>query len=279
MDAVRAYAPAHITGFFEIVLGKDSLHTGSRGCGLVLEHGVTTEITLSDTTLVEINGSVDEAPTTRHVIKRFAEAPVTVKSRFDVPVGCGFGASGAGALSTAYGLNELFSLGLSAEDVARVAHVAEVECGTGLGDVMAQSHGGLVIRLEAGAPGIGLVDRIPVGDVLVEYVVLGPISTKSVLRDAEKREHINRAGRKALRNLLQNPSLQSFMQVSREFAVDANLMTDRVLDMIKAVEAEGGFASMVMLGEAVFAVNSGDALAEFGEVRKSRIYYDGGRLL
>jgi pantoate kinase len=279
MDVIRAYAPAHITGFFEIVLDDDSLHMGSRGCGVVLEHGVTTEVTLSDTTQVEINGSVDEAPTTRHVVDKLAVAPVTVESSFDIPVGCGFGASGAGALSTAHGLNELFSLGLSDNGIAQVAHVAEVECGTGLGDVAAQSYGGLVIRLEAGAPGVGLVDRIPVDDVMVEYVALGPISTKSVLHDPERRKHINRAGRKALKNLLQTPSLYSFIRASREFSVEVDLMTDKVLDMVEAVEVEGGFASMAMLGEAVFAVNGGDALAEFGEVRKSRIHHGGGRLL
>ena len=58
-----------------------------------------------------------------------------------MPLGCGFGLSGAAALATAYALNEYLSLGKAREALAMIAHVAEVENRTGLGDVCSHTMG------------------------------------------------------------------------------------------------------------------------------------------
>lgn len=109
-----------------------------------------------------LNGSAAEAPVSRFVAERLARGPVRVRTDLDMPSGSGFGASGAGALGCAYALNRHFDLALTADQAASVAHEAEVVCRTGLGDVIAQNSGGMVLRLEAGAPGSGRIDRIPV---------------------------------------------------------------------------------------------------------------------
>ena len=80
-----------------------------------------------------------EAPVTRYVVEKLAKEPVRVKTELEMPFGSGFGASGAGALGCAYALNAHFDLGLTANQAAAVAHVAEVTNRTGLGDVIAQN--------------------------------------------------------------------------------------------------------------------------------------------
>ncbi|MDI6639201.1 MAG: pantoate kinase [Methanocellales archaeon] len=277
-----AYAPSHITGFFEICEHLDQRYMGSRGCGFTLQAGVTTEVTVAEGEgiSVRINDVEMDAPTTRSIVRRLASGHfVEVRTKMDVPIGCGFGASGAGALSTALALSDALSLDLSYNGAAEIAHVAEIENKTGLGDVIAQTHGGMVIRKEPGAPGIGVVDRIPVGDVEINYVVLAPISTKDVLEDEGVKRQINQAGRAALKELLQRPTFQDFMRLSKRFAMETGLMSDVVADAIEAVESAGGTASMAMLGEVIFAIGGHDVLKGFGPVRTCKICHEGARLL
>jgi pantoate kinase len=244
--------------------------------------GATTTIETSPKTdpktEIVLNGQVSEAPVSRYVVDRLARSPVRVKTVLDMPFGAGFGASGAGALGCAYALNAHFDLGLTANQAAAVAHVAEVTNRTGLGDVIGQNTGGLVIRLKPGAPGIGQVDRIPVLPLKVEYVVRGPISTKEVLSDQAMMKAVNTAGEAALKDLLKRPTLRDFMLLSRRFTVQAGLASDWALDAIEAVEAAGGMASMIMLGDAVFSFGGYPALSSFGEVHSTAISQRGANL-
>jgi len=283
---VRTYSPSHITGFFAIHEDRNPLHKGSLGCGIVLESGCVTEVALSPNRRVKarvrIDGKEEDAHTTRYVIERLAgESEVSVATDFEVPVGCGFGASAAGALSTALALNELLALGMTLNEVAQIAHCAEVENSTGLGDVIAETYGGVVIRTRPGAPGIGVVDRIPHRNERISYVVLGTKLTKSVLVDggAELKRRINDAGREALKALTQKPTLETFMRVSREFSLRTGLISDTCKDAIEAVAAEGKVASVAMLGETVFVIGESEALWEFGDVKASRIADTGVRII
>jgi pantoate kinase len=195
-----------------------------------------------------------------------------------MPLGSGFGASGAGALGCAYALNHHFSLCLTAGKAASIAHAAEVANGTGLGDVIAQNTGGLVIRIKPGAPGIGQVDRIPVPPTRVDCVVRGPISTKEVLSDPSAMRAVNQAGEACVKEIISRPTLEEFMRLSKRFTKQCNLASPWVLDVVEAVEAAGGQAAMIMLGEAVFALDGGQALREFGSVISASITQQGARL-
>ena len=283
---VKTYAPSHITGFFAICDHKDPLYKGSIGSGIVLEAGCLTEVSLGKNfpvkARIKINGVEEEAPTTRYVVEHLAgTAAVSVSTNFEVPVGCGFGASGAGALSTALALNELLSLNLTVNEVAHVAHCAEVENSTGLGDVMAEIHGGVVIRRKPGPPGIGVSDRIPHTNEKISYVVFGPKLTKAVLAEGgeELKRQINEAGKNALKALMRKPTIETFMRASREFSLRSGLMSDTCKDAIEALDAEGKVASVAMIGEAVFVIGDSEALKEFGAVKESRISDAGVRIL
>ena len=275
----QAFAPAHISGIFVIDMKKNSALSGSIGCGICLGDGAVTEVCGAEKTEIRINGAVADAQTTRTVIELLTSQPVLVDTRFSIPVGVGFGASGAGALSTALALNEALSLNLTMNELARTAHLAEVANRTGLGDVAGQIHGGVDIRIKAGIPPAGIIDRIPCQDKIISWVNMGGISTRSVLSDDLKKKVINKAGKSRLKELLKKPTLENFFRQSRAFAEETELMSQEVKDAIEAVEAAGGLASQAMLGNTVFAVDDSGTLSEFGDVHKSRISHVGAHLI
>jgi pantoate kinase len=212
------------------------------------------------------------------VVEMLAPSPVRVETELSMPEGSGFGASGAGALSSAYAINGAFDLALTANAVGEAAHRAEVASGTGLGDVIAQNAGGLVVRLSAGAPGVGSVDRIPVPPLRIGCIVRGPLSTEEVLSDPGVMRGVNREGERALKELLRMPTLDRFVSLSWEFARRSGLAKDWMEEAVEAVEASGGVASMVMLGDAVFAVGGAEALGEFGDLISARVCLGGAGL-
>ena len=281
MKSARAFVPSHITGFFAAHRREEPRLCGSIGCGLCLSLGATTIMEsgpeIQDTE-IHLNGALSKAPVSRFVVEKLAKEPVQVKTELSMPFGAGFGASGAGALGCAYALNSLFDLGLTANQAAAVAHEAEVTHRTGLGDVIAQNAGGLVVRLHPGAPGTGHIDRIPVPPLPVSYVVRGPISTKEVLSDENVMKAVNLAGEAALKELLKRPTFTHFIQLSRRFTVQSGLASDWALQAIEAVEAAGGMAGMIMLGDAVFAFGGARALQSFGDVHTTTISQRGANL-
>lgn len=272
----KAYAPGHITGFFQIHEHNDPHRKGSTGCGIVLNGGVTTEVKVGksvEETEIFLNGKKVEGKTTHTVLEMMTDEPVRVKSWAEIPVGCGFGASGAGALGTAYALNRALSLNQTANSLTEYAHVAEVVNRSGLGDIAAQSNGGVVIRLQPGGPEFGKIDRIPAPEARVFCIVLGEISTGSVLADEVAAGKINAAGKASMLELLKKPTLENFMHQAKDFASKTGLMSSTAQDVIEAANASGGLASQAMLGDTVFAIapysqefQLYEALQEFGQV-------------
>jgi pantoate kinase len=275
----KAFAPAHISGIFIIDINKDPSLSGSMGCGICLEDGAVTQVRFSKETMIMINGAIMKAPTTLSAIELLTPEPVLVDTKLNIPIGSGFGASGAGALSTALALNEALSMNLTLKELAHAAHCAEVMNMTGLGDVTGMTFGGMVIRKKAGAPFLGIIDKIPSRDTKISWIEFNEISTRSVLSDELKTKSINRAGKSRLKGLLKQPTIENFMIQSAAFAKEIELMSPRVKDAIEAVKAAGGLASQAMLGDTVFAINDNGALQEFGEVHISRISNAGAHLL
>jgi pantoate kinase len=182
-----------------------------------------------------------------------------VRGVTDLPVGSGFGVSGAMALGAALAANRVFDRRLSAYELATVAHGAEVQAGTGLGDVVAQRHGGVPIRLEPGSPQHNKMDAVP-DHSRVEYLTFGDLPTEDVV--GGETEALTRAGEGALSDLVEEPTLARLMRASRTFAREAGLLTDSVHEAITDVTEAGGTATMGMLGETVVALGRG--LSEAG---------------
>jgi pantoate kinase len=277
--SARAFAPAHISGFFIIDIKKDPIHSGSMGAGISLENGTVTTVLPAKETAIKINGEVNRAATTLSAIRLLTEKPVLVETTLSIPIGAGFGASAAGALSTALAVNKALSLDMTFNDLAKAAHIAEVKNRTGLGDVAGMICGGIDIRKHAGIPPVGNIDRIPCRNEIISWVCFGGISTRSVISDDMKKKSINKAGRLRLKELIKKPTLENFFRQSRAFAKEIDMISPQVRDAIEAVEAAGGLASQAMLGNTVFAINDNGALSKFGEVHTSRISHAGAHLL
>jgi len=249
-----AFVPGHVTGFFTVERDpEDPTKAGSRGAGLTLSDGVTTTVRPSDETAVYLEDASVDIESVERVLDAL-DVTATVLLETDLPLGSGFGVSGAAALGTALAANREFNCKLSENELVTVAHGAEVQAGTGLGDVVAQARGGVPVRLEPGAPGHGRMDGLPY-PVRVEYLALGELSTADVL--GGDTTAVTRAGEKALSRVVGEPTLASFVYASRAFARDADLLTPQVREVVEDVSDADGEASMAMLGETVFALGTG----------------------
>jgi len=303
MKEVRSFSPCHITGFFQIFdQSTNSLYVGSKGAGVSLNQGVKTIVTvkeaLKNSLQVRINGSVsNSAEVSARVVsiflshfKEMEDFKIIVDHHVEFPIGAGFGTSGAAALSLALALNEVFGLGISKIEAAQLAHIAEVECKTGLGTVIAETFGGVEVRVKQGAPGIGEIVHISVPkDKVVACLAFGPLSTKKFLTDKKIRRRINEFGGKLVDELIEEPNVTSFMRLSRQFAEHVGLITERVRRVLDATDNAGFVCSMPMFGESVFTLTEGESLKELleifrkygsdGSIIVSGIDFEGARIL
>ncbi|MDH5442978.1 MAG: pantoate kinase [Candidatus Hadarchaeaceae archaeon] len=266
MRKASAFVPAHISGFFQVCEASDTERMGSRNCGPCLDIGVLTEVKIEPATRTSVNVLINNkrtpaAKTTLAAIEKLLDIvrePLEVKIAHScqVPIGAGYGASGAGALGAVLALSKALGLRLQRERLATIAHVAEVTCRTGLGDVGAQALGGLVIGLEPGAPPYGRWKQIRLPkDVKVVCGTLTGLPTSKLLRRGEFRERSKQLGGLAIKKLLEKPTLQNFMKVSLEFAEELGLLNDELRALIGAVSETGAIGvSQVMLGKAAFAL-------------------------
>ena len=252
-DVSQAFVPGHVTGFFTNDPDPDPTKAGSRGGGLTLSEGVTVTVRRTDRPETYLNGESVEVAAVDSVLDAL-EAPAQVRAVTDLPLGSGFGVSGAMALGAALAVNDAFDRTLSERELTTIAHGAEVAAGTGLGDVVAQARGGAPIRLEPGGPQDNELDGIPARS-RVEYHVIGELATDDVLADAG--ETLTRAGTRALSMVVQEPTLETFMRAARQFSREADLITPAVRDVVIDVSEAGGTAAMAMLGETVFALGRG----------------------
>ena len=303
MEKTVAFAPCHITGIFQILDQKaEPLFAGSKGAGISLSKGVETAVVIKESKRnsweVKVNGVVSEScQVSRHVLKMFflrlektRRLTVRVMHKIEMPVGAGLGTSGAAALSLALALNERLGLNMSKTEAAQLAHVAEIECKTGLGTVIAEAHGGLEIRIKPGAPGIGEIENISVPkDVVAACAFFGPLSTRKFLKDERTRKRINELGDSLLEELIKQPNYVNFMRLSREFAEHVGLITDRMRRVLNETDEENFVCSMPMFGETVFALIERDDLGRLLKIFSkhfrrekiivSEIDHEGARLL
>ena len=136
---VKAFAPGNISCVFKVIPHADATRMHSLGMGFTVKEGVEVIVSEHRETKVLFNGQSIDFPTVRTVVDRLTQNTGTAGMKVDItsplPLGCGFGLSGAASLATAYALHELLHLHKDTETLAMVAHVAEVENRTGLGDV------------------------------------------------------------------------------------------------------------------------------------------------
>ncbi|MHA1349509.1 MAG: GHMP family kinase ATP-binding protein, partial [Promethearchaeota archaeon] len=266
-----------ISGFFEIVDKENGIpiknpeKIGSRGAGFNVSGVGETVISSkklekedeSQCTIYINEEKLDnKAETTYFIydyIRKLIDYPISVKIEhfFDLPVGCGYGASGSGALGTIFGLNKLLNLNLTNLESGRIAHIAEVVNKTGLGTVCGQLGRGLCVLKEPGYPCNHERLQSP-NDLLVICGSFGTLQTKSILSDINLSSNIKQAGKFALRELLSELNYRNFVKVSYQFVENTQIMNVLNLEKVSALINDllnlniiG--ASMNQLGRSVYA--------------------------
>ena len=275
-----AFAPGHISGYFRRVDGGTPAATGSCGAGCVIDLGVCATVTEAATTTVTITDTLPEGDR----IIRYGSALIEemleslgvgarVETVAGMPIGAGFGMSAAAILATLTATNAVFALGMSPEDIASMAHAAEVSHNTGLGDVAAEAGGGVVIR---NGPGLAGVSRRMFPDTVIWAVTFGSIFTPDVIGSPEQMQRVTAAFPAG-----EPRTVAEFLQASRQFAEASGLIPAELRPVLNACDQAGVPASMTMLGRGVFAAGpaAGPVLCRFGAAVPLKIYPAGPVLL
>ncbi len=243
----EAFSPGSITLFFEIRdESKDPLRRGSRGVGICVSKGVRTKIIEGDELEVYINGKKVRESIQEEVARSYGFHG-RIESKVELPVSQGFGMSGAAALSTSIALASLFEK--TYLHAAHIAHMVEVRRKTGLGDVATQYEGGITVRIREGIQPWGIVDRLfaPISKLKLLILKDRGIATQDILEDAERREVIKKAGKRAMDRFLEMPTLEHAIKLAREFAMVTGLISEEAKNILEDCEN----AAVAMIGNSI----------------------------
>ena len=274
MKLAKAFAPGNISCIFVIKKGKTASRSGSLGLGFTVNKGVRVTVkkinntkksyiskinkklinNKKDKNIIYYNNKKIRLPTVDSVISKLTNEKVRVSIISELPIGSGFGISGASALATAYAINKLFNLKKSKKALAMIAHIAEVENGTGLGDVVNQYYGGFLVKYESSYR--FKVKKLPIKNKKIYYKYFSKINTKEIISNKKLKDRINSSGIRALNKIksLSKINLKNIIKISKEFSIDSELMKNKkIIETINNIENNNGNASMIMLGNAVFS--------------------------
>ena len=258
-----------MSGIFKVIADPDPAKAHSLGWGFTVSDGVEVTVSRLDSgaSVVDFNGGRIEFPTVIDATRRLTDQPLSIDIQTKLPLSSGFGLSGASAFAACIATDALMGIGKSKFELASIAHVAEVENLTGLGDVCAQHMGGCLVKVAEGNP-LDAV-RIPLAPQPVYWRYFGAISTKEVLADDSSHSRINAAADAALETIAklmrgdQSGLLNQLMDVALGFATSSGLLQDgRVKSGIAQARAAGGAATMIMLGNAVVSTVPFDGCTE-----------------
>jgi pantoate kinase len=296
MQTAGAFSPGHVTGFVEFpVSPNDPILRGSKGAGFCISKGVKTIVSAERSSRNDLsifmNGKLaDDAEVSRYVVEEYLQLlkepfSIRVEHDLEIPVGYGLGSSGAAALSLSLALNNALDAGLSNVEAAQIAHKADLACRCGLGTVLAEYHGGFEMRLNAGAPGVGIVEKITVDNHKAVILCMAPMSTKEFLTN--KVSLINGLGGKMLSKLVKTRSIDDFVEMSLQFARSIDFVSDKCQQVIDEMIANGHKCSTAMFGETVFSIVKNDYVKDVqriltkhdGELLTCDIDYLGARTI
>ncbi len=274
METPEAFAPAAITNFFSIhdeglsVTPPDLVHVGATGGGYMLSKGVRSRAEIvpepeGKGVSVVVNGDAGyEARTTTSAIELLLESihesgtRVRVYQEVEVPIGYGFGARAASALSGVLAVASTFGIRKSKSDLAFHAHAADILCRTGLGTVsVIYEYGGAGIMTRAGGPGMAEVRSIPVPkDLRIVTASLAPYEKSVILSSLKMKEKVNRLGDEALVRA-SDLTIESLMRAGEIFSESLGLESPEIRRLAKIARMRGAIgASQNMVGHAVHSL-------------------------
>jgi len=257
MKTAKAFAPGNISCIFSIVKNKNPAKSGSLGVGFTVNEGVLVvikKLNANKKNIIFFNNKKIRFKTINSVIEKLTKNNVEVYISSKLPLGCGFGLSGASSLASAYALNKLFNLKKSKKQLAKIAHIAEVENSTGLGDVINQYYGGFLVKFR---PSFEFkVKKLAVKNKDIYYKILEKLDTKKIISNKKIKNSINKSALISLKKIskIKNVNFKEIIDISKEFSLKSGLLHNKnMIDLVKKIEKNNGNASMMMLGNAVFA--------------------------
>ena len=189
------------------------------------------------------------------------EGTLVMEQTMGVPIGCGFGASAAAAISGVYAAAKATGIRLAKAKLAYYAHVAEILQQTGLGTVsVTYDRIGAGAITKAGGPGISefLNVRYPAQTRIVT-ASLAPFRKSDALSAPQTVNRINDLGNRALRNLVTSPTLETLGIEGERFSESLGLMNPNVKKLARLAKASGAsYASQNMIGHAIHALVTAD---------------------
>jgi pantoate kinase len=205
---VEVAVPISISGIWYPVISKNPEESGSIGLTLVLEPYIISEIKKSNTAVIYFNGRKIDLPNLTILKAKLGNFEMNVISQ--VPLGYGYGVSGA--LSLAYVLGAKEYLNIKEEDAVKIAHISEVITGNGLGDVISQYYGGgLVYRKKPGAPRIGEIEIIKLDWEDIYSKPLETMPTQILIKTP------NPKALEYIEEFLKEKTLKKFFEISKKF--------------------------------------------------------------
>ena len=263
-----AFCPAHITGFFKAHLEDkhNALENlGSMGAGFSIKQGVTTRVRIDTKSNQKANFRIttsgyqsDKTDISEYVLSeffklgKFSDKFFDIEHHISIPVGYGLGSSSAVALSLSFALDQALKTKLDKTMIGQIAHNAEVNCKTGLGDVLASFYGGFEIRVKPGAPGIGHVEKILTDKISIIMICFSPISTNKFIK--ERLSQINGLGGKMVNRLLESKNYEHFQDMSLEFAKYVDVITPRMQKLVNELSENKIKCGIALFGETVFSM-------------------------
>lgn len=233
---------------------KAYLPLGSTGIGCTIDKSVKTYALKSEKNSISFNGEKIILPTVITAMKILTDIPTKLIIESPLPLACGFGVSGAATLASLFAVNKLLKLNKSDENLAAIAHFAEIKNRTGLGTVATQTTGGFLIKKRAGVP--SEFDRLDFAGKKIYATIIDSLKTPTILSDATKLKKINLAADRALR-IVKNKkdiSLEDILNISYEYCLKSGLLTNnKTKNIIELIRNSGGCATMAILGQTVLS--------------------------
>jgi pantoate kinase len=263
-----AFCPAHVTGFFKAHLNDNQNNLenlGSMGAGFSIKQGVTTRVKIESKNKQKSNFKIttkgyqsDKTDISEFILNeflklgKFSNKFFNIEHDISIPVGYGLGSSAAVALSLSFALDQALETKLGKIAIGKIAHNAELNCKTGLGDVLASFHGGFEIRVKPGAPGIGRVKKILTEEISVIMICFSPISTSKFIK--ERLSQINGLGGIMVNKLMESKNYEHFQEMSLEFANYIDVMTPKMQKLVNELYENNIKCGIALFGETIFSM-------------------------
>lgn len=249
-----AICPASLSFIFKKIEDKDLIKSGSIGIGCTVDKNVVVTASTSDQNRLLFNNKEIQIPPVFRAIKQITSVSLKLSVKSLLPIGSGFGISGAATLAGLYAVNKLLNLNKSSIELNGIAHNAEIVEKTGLGTVATQTTGGFLIKKRAGIPSI--FRRLNFSGKIIYATVIGTLKTPTILSSPLILKNINKEADTALNEISKKKylTIEDVINISYKYCINSGLLKNsEARKIIEQIRNLNGAATMAILGKTVLS--------------------------